>query len=74
MFNHPSLPDSNRHPQRKLPEVAEQSPCTPDADSNPSSDLAAFKVFLKRNMRSTAPPDDLLGKIRGRIDELKAKD
>ena len=58
------------------PEVAE-APVTGQHDSNPDygdTDLATFKVFLKRNLRPQAPPTDLLGKLRARIDEISAAD
>ena len=61
----------NRPPQSKLPEVAERP--APDAAANAESlsDQAAFKVFLKRNMRPATPPADLLDRIRTRIEEIK---
>ncbi|PPK84079.1 hypothetical protein CLV84_4229 [Neolewinella xylanilytica] len=73
MFNKHS--SSNRRPHRTdnpLPEVADTptGPC----DSDSLGDVAAFKVLLKRNLRHQAPPADLIGKIRGRIEEIKAQD
>lgn len=55
-----------------MPEVADTptGPC----DSDSLGDVAAFKVLLKRNLRHQAPPADLIGKIRGRIEEIKAQD
>ena len=76
MFNnYHSRNRSSRPTQRPLPEVAdrqrEESQC---CDSEGLDDVAAFKVFLKRNMRHEAPPADLLGNIRARIKEIRAED
>ena len=60
--------------QRPLPEVAEPHTDEPLRDSDTLGDVAAFKVFLKRNLRHQAPPADLLGKLRGRIAKIKAED
>ncbi|MCP9237208.1 hypothetical protein [Lewinella sp. JB7] len=60
----------------RLPEVADQHPTGGDtgASTDAGSDLASFRVFLKRNMRPQAPPPDLLNDIRARIERIRAED
>ena len=72
MYNEKS--SRQRPNQRPLPEVAEPQPDQSQRDSDALGDVAAFKVFLKRNLRHQAPPADLLGKLRGRIAKIKAED
>ena len=71
MHSNSSPSRRTRPTEPKLPEVAERpatdTPCKADA----LSDQAAFKVFLKRNMRPATPPADLLDRIRTRIEEIK---
>ena len=61
----------NRSTDRKLPEVAERPATDPPFCQDDLSEEAAFKVFLKRNMRPANPPADLLARIRTRIEEIK---
>ncbi len=75
MFNkHSSRNCRPETTEPKLPEVADQQSNYPNRDSDNVGDVAAFKVFLKRNLRHQTPPADLLGKIRGKIDKIKAEE
>lgn len=75
MFNqHSPSNERPRRPERILPEVADPHCEGKDRDSDGLDNLAAFKVFLKRNLRHEAPPADLLGNIRGRIREISPED
>lgn len=75
MFN-PSHPSRNHTPRPdscRLPEVAD----APQQEGEPAeellyadTDLATFKVFIKRNLRPQSPPDDLLARIRTGIDRI----
>ena len=60
-------------PRCRLPEVAD-GPAPLDAEpaetagsDTADTDLLAFKVFMKRNLRNQAPPTDLLAGIRARV-------
>lgn len=74
MFNHPNPPrDHISRPECRLPEVADspQREGEPaESIQYPNTDLATFKVFLKRNLRPQSPPADLLATIRTRIGEI----
>ncbi|WP_116127384.1 hypothetical protein [Lewinella sp. IMCC34183] len=56
-------------PEARLPEVAEAA--SKENCSDTLTDLAALKVFLKRNLRHEEPPVDLLADIRARIADLR---
>ncbi|WP_116108300.1 hypothetical protein [Lewinella sp. IMCC34191] len=71
MFNsHSPSNERKQRTERILPEVADRQSQPVCSDSDQLDDVAAFKVFLKRNMRHEAPPADLLGNIRARIREM----
>ena len=67
MFN----PHHNRKKEQRLPEVADLPQDTTPEPGHTLSDLAAFKVMLKRNLRHETPPADLLGNIRARVAKIR---
>ena len=80
------MPFSSRNPHQKrtpqqLPEVVDREPEVPagecldlsiDPKTEDLTDLTAYKVFMKRNLKWQAPPVDLLANINARLEQVKA--
>ncbi|MBB4077446.1 hypothetical protein GGR28_000047 [Lewinella aquimaris] len=78
MYNecNPSPNGTPSRPGHRLPEVVEHQSTTGEHDppsTYAETDLASFKVFLKRNMRNQAPPAGLLDDIRARIAGIRTR-